>query len=223
MNVKELWATRLKFPVLFAFLGVLTVSIAFSQTYLLMVNEKYSFRIAIALIIAALVYLFVVWINVSDFPYQAQCGFIAAMLIVAGISDSLITPEWLLTAHWLNRFAIFSTNMIATYSAISFLWTRVVTLVYGAPSRAMPITERHEGFIYLCFNGPCAFAMGFIPSCIETDTLFAMRKTLLERSWIFLLVAIGYDFFLGAIVGMNRNKYLEVQNENMGGVVIDVE
>ena len=222
MNAKDLWTQYLRYPILFAALGVFSVSVVFSQSYLIMVNEKFSFRIAIALFVAALLYLLVIWISVNDFPFQGMCGFIAAELIVAGIADSLITPDWLINAHWLNKYAVFATNMIASFSALSFLWTKIVTFLYGPPSRAMPITERHEGFIYVCFNTILAAALAFVPSMIDSTALFTIRKIMVNRSWIFIIVSLIFDFFVGFIVGNNRNKYHEAPNA-ADGVVIDVD
>ena len=222
MDLKHLWNDILKYPVLFAALGVLSISVVFSQCYLIMVNEQSCFRIAIALFAAALIYLFVIWISVNDFPYQGMCGFIAVELIIAGIADSLITPDWLINAHWLNKYAVFSTNMIATISALSFLWTKVVTFLYGPPSRAMPITERHEGFVYVCFNSILAAILALVPSFIDSIALFSIRKTMINRSWIFILVSLVFDFFVGYIVGNNRGKYKDTIAA-ADNVVVDVE
>ena len=151
-----------------------------------------------------------------------MCGFIAVQLIIARIADSLITPDWLINAHWVNKYAVFVTNMIATSSALSFLWSKVVTFFCGPPSRAMPISERHEGFIYVSFNSVLTGCLALIPSFIDSTALFSIRKTMINRSWISILCSLIFDFFVGTIVGHNRDRYSEAPR-TANDVVVDVE
>ena len=212
----------LKFPLTFAILGLFTSAVVTSQTYLLLINEDYTFWVSSALFFMSLVFAFVVWISVNDIPFQGMCGFISILLFFSAVADSLISPNWHLTAHNINKMAIFSTNWIASYSALSFLWSKIVSLVVGPPSRAMPISEKHEGFVYVSFNMFIAMFFAYYTSSIEADSLFGLREQMINNSWFYLALGTGYGFLLGVIVGFKRSRYHELPNAK-DGVVIDIE
>ncbi|EAX90814.1 hypothetical protein TVAG_094830 [Trichomonas vaginalis G3] len=221
MNLKEIFHKHLKFPLIFSILGILTSSVAFSIIYLLLLNDKVTFDISIGFLVMSLFYFFIIWISVNDFKLQAMCGYIALILILSGISDSLITPTWILQAHWVNKYAVFMTNFTAVYSSLCFLWSKILSLIVGPPSRAMPIAEVHEGFIYVAANIiMCAF-LSFICAYIEVKSMFSYRKNLLQKSYLFILIPLVWNFALGFLVGTQRNRFVDVV-QNKDGIIISV-
>ena len=219
---KNLFHQYFKFPLIFSILSLFTSSVVISEIYLLLINENYSFIVSTCLYVLSLSYAFVVWISINDSIFQGICGFISISLFLSAVADSLIIPNWYLQSHFINKMAIFTTNLISSFSALSFLWSKIISFITGPSSRAMPISEKHEGIIYVSINMFLSLILSFLISKIDADTLFGYREQIIDDSFLILSISTIFGFFLGILIGYKRSRFHDLPNAK-DGVVIDVE
>ncbi|OHS94631.1 hypothetical protein TRFO_11018 [Tritrichomonas foetus] len=184
-------------------------------------SEKATFIVAIILFVFSMIYAFLVWINNNDIAFQGMCGFISTILFIAGIQNALMTPNWHIYAHTANKIAIFLTNWIASFSALSFSWSIIIEIIIGRASARLLTSQRHEGFVYVCANMFLSFGFSIYTGFMEYDTLIEMRNSILKNSWFYILIGTIYNTLLDFLIGYRRINLPKVMNDDTSNSIIE--